>query len=271
MASTSPGRASARVKQRSCSCRRGRSSHRGSGSSRFRILLATIESSPSTVVEQATPVDREVPRRTPLSSLQTTRLQSSTHSTSTVRSSSPCRAERCGALRSQPTIRSASLDSWRSVPPCRWPSRCPIALCTRSMNHLARTRVGRSTTSTTGKTTSRTSSSSSLPRCSPSRTRPSRSRTAWSGASRANHRCSPIPTKVSNPMAGRRFRRCAPGSPAPFWSSTETRTQSARTSQASPWLRPPAAGSSPLPEAATGRTHANPCSSIGSFTSSPTR
>ena len=86
------------------------------------------------------------------------------------------------------------------------------------------TRAGRSTTATTGRRTTSASSSSSSRRCSPSRTRPSRSRTASAGRSR------PTPVTLADTtsamgLCGREeFRRSPRACAAPCSSSTAIAT-----------------------------------------------
>ena len=91
-----------------------------------------------------------------------------------------------GAARSPPTTRSASAAVFdragRAAARSTSRARDRDSLAERPLDT---TRAGRSTTATTGsRATTTASSSSSSPRCSPSRTRPSRSRTASAGGSR---------------------------------------------------------------------------------------
>ena len=111
---------------------------------------------------------------------------------------------------------------------------------------------GRSTTSGTGsRATTTTSCGSSSPSCSPSRTRPSRSRTAWPGRTRS-------PRDAGRHHAGRSgwTARCAAvetsaSGSCPVRSSTAPTITSARTRTGSGWPSSPAARCSPSRAPAT--------------------
>ena len=116
-------------------------------------------------------------------------------------------------------------------------SRHPTATPTGGATESTAPEAGRSTTSTTGsRATTTTSSGSSSPSCSPSRTPPSRSRTASAGRTRSPRRRWP----TRPPAGSASTARCASGSSrsasgcsAPSSSSTAPRTTSARTPTAS--------------------------------------
>ena len=98
---------------------------------------------------------------------------------------------------SQRSIRSASPAPPSSGRRSRWRRRCPSAPSIPSTSGSIPTKVGRSTTCTTGCRTIGTSSSSSSGSASRSRTRRSRSRTPSAGRSRRPPKCSRTTTPAS--------------------------------------------------------------------------
>ena len=106
---------------------------------------------------------------------------------------------------------------------------------TASTRSSTPTRAGPSATATPGGATTAGSSSSSSTRCSPSPTRPSRSRTAWPGAWRPAWRpCSP-PWTSRPSCRGTRWRRSAGGSGRRCCWSTATTTAASRWPGRSGW------------------------------------
>ena len=94
-----------------------------------------------------------------------------------------------------------------------WPTRPTLPRVPGAARRAATRRsTGRSTTATTGAATTRTSCGSSSGSASPSRTPPSRSRTASAGAARPRPRCSIAEQRVLRPDAGDRRGRGAPAS-----------------------------------------------------------
>ena len=162
----------------SSSCRPGRSSTRATGRCRSPTWRATAAWSPSTGAATAAPTARESRLRRAASS-PPTRSPSWTRPAPSARRSSSLShgAQRALLLAAEHPER---VDGAVFICPAvaarrvRAPTR-DVLLATTSSTP---TRAGRSTTATTGCATTAASSSSSSRRCSPSRTRPSRSRTA---------------------------------------------------------------------------------------------
>ena len=152
------------------------------------------------------------------------------------------------------------------------PARLPYAR-SDSRSSLTATRAGRRTTPATGSGTTVGSWSSSSPRCSPSRTRPSPSRTASAGGLRPRPRHSATRGGERSATRTLTWRRCSPVSGARAWSSRAPTTRSSAPTPAPGWPKPWAAGPgwSSWPDRATPPMPATRSRSTCSSASSSTR
>ena len=172
-----------------CSCRRGRSSRRGSGRPRCPTWRGTSASSPSTDGAAASPTGPSGPPPTSTREFAADAvavLDATEHRAGHPRRR--CRAAPPTACTSPPTTPTGSPASFAIGPSCGF----GIAHAEREQSPLGRPsstrpRAGPSTTGATGsRATTTTSCGSSSGRCSRSRTRRSRSRTASGGATRSH-------------------------------------------------------------------------------------
>ena len=190
--------------------RRGRSSTPATGRCRSRTSPGTAACSRSTAAAAGDPAAPPGQRRTPRPSTRTTRSRCWTPPPPSEPCSSRSHVEHSARFSSLPSIpngwraRSSSLRASLSA------SHSPSARSapTRSTTSSQPARAGRSTTAGTGSATTGASWSSSSRRCSTSRTRRSRSRTASVGDWRRRpRRCS---TRTTPPASmSRRRASCA--------------------------------------------------------------